>query len=494
MKSFYQFFIIFIAAIGPMGAIAQKPLSLVNYYKYNLKDIETYRFNHKDIELGTNILRADYDVHYTNDKSTSPEGVAKDYLKSISSELGVFNDLRNIRIIKIIPSHTRTYVYFEQHLNNIPIFSSSSIVTVNKYNTVTALLNGFRRIEATNDFNVKPEVSAEDAVRTASNYINLRSETRQPPITELTIFESIDRGMELAWVVNISTLDPLGVWRIFINANDSRIIHVDDIASYSPINGQGMVFEPSPTKYTNNSYGDPGYTDNNNATSTELDAARISVTLQDITFEDNVYKLKGPYCVVENKEPPSLNIPELINPNAFNFTRNQPEFEAVMCYYHVDKAARRVEQLGYSNSSLMEISVDPHGLDGSISPGHYDPIGHYLGLGTYMVDGAEDGDIIWHEFAHILQHKIGSGITGTASETVALKEGSSDYWALSYSNSITQNQSLQWSTWHAHSPYFAGRDANVTWVYPNLLGKDDHENGQIGSVPSSVSGDLSFSS
>lgn len=173
---------------------AQDQYANVNYNKPNFKNIVTYRENYQDIEVGTNVLRADYNVHYTNSKFTNPESIAKEYLKSISLELGVFNDLRNVKIIKTIASHTCTYVYFEQQLNNVPIFSSSSIVTVNKDNTVTALLNGFREVTLDDNISQTPKISENNAIQLAYEYLDFANNIEKLTKTELLIFDSNDKG------------------------------------------------------------------------------------------------------------------------------------------------------------------------------------------------------------------------------------------------------------------------------------------------------------
>ena len=71
----------------------------------------------------------------------------------------------------------------------------------------------------------------------------------------------------------------------------------------------------------------------NGATNSCLDSQLVQVILEDLTYENGLYKLKGPYCEVQNIGYYSTAIiPELPTSN-FYFTRDQEQFGSVMCYY-----------------------------------------------------------------------------------------------------------------------------------------------------------------
>jgi hypothetical protein len=286
----------------------------------------------------------------------------------------------------------------------------------------------------------------------------------------------MDKGMELAWKVNIIAMEPLGDWLVMVNANDGRIIHVEDIAeSYD---GAGMIYNPNPISSAQTVYGG-NYVDNNDQNNTSLQNQRVQVTLRDITLENGLYKLKGPYCILEDIETPNDNFPELTNQNGFNYTRDQQEFEAVMVYYHIDKASRRVQELGYNETDLKTFIADPHGLNGNDNS-HFMSSQNYVAFGEGGVDDAEDADVIWHEYAHAIQENLGAGNMSYSGETMSIQEGSSDYWAVSYKRSIS---SYNWGlvfNWDGHNPFWDGRSADLDWVYPaNYV--YGHTGGQIWS-------------
>ena len=461
--------------IGNLYCFGQKPVEKSKYEKYNLRLIETYKDNSKKRDKKSEIIRANYSESYFTNKHKQADSVALSYLRFKQKELGISENLDDVRIKKVRKTPGGKYVYFEQVYNGIPVFSTSSMVAINQGDTVTYMLNNFRQFEKS--LKTKAKITNNEALEIASNYLNIETKINRKPKTELVLFESIDKGMELAWKVNVVAMKPMGDWQVIINANDSRIIHVEDLAMYH--NGSGMIYNPNPITSAQTTYGG-NFVDNSDANNTSLQNERIQVTLRDITLENGLYKLEGPYCVLDDIETPSDNFPELSNQNGFNYTRNQQEFEAVMVYYHIDLASRYVESLGYDEPDLRTFSADPHGLDGADNS-HYMPTPNYVAYGEGGVDDAEDADIIWHEYGHALQWNLGTGYMPSVGETMSVKEGSSDYWAVSYSRSVSTYNWWLWANWDGHNTFWDGRRADLDWVYPDDY-VSGHDGGQIWSA------------
>ena len=271
-----------------------------------------------------------------------------------------------------------------------------------------------------------------------------------------------------------------------------RIIHVQNTENYT--NGTGKVYNPNPTTTAETTYGGY-YVDNNDANNYYLEQELQSKTLRDLTYQNGKYNLKGPYCWVYDCEPPYTNIPKLSSPYGFNYTRDQEEFEAVNVYYHVDLAGRRVHSLlGYYPSGLNYLIADPHGGEvGEVDNSGYVPGSNYLWFGDGGVDGAEDAEIIWHEYAHAIQQHVGDGNMTYSGETKAVQEGSSDYWAVSYSRAISDYNWALFADWDMNNEFFNEYDRRRLdrhdMVYPDdYLFEDDpriksegHYNSQIWS-------------
>jgi hypothetical protein len=461
---------------------AQKPKEVSTFEKINLKPIECIvdeEFGKIDKE--TKALRVNRNEYFQFENNET-EAIVLSYLKEKQNVYGLSENLEDFKIIKVVESPAGKYVYCQQYINNIPVYATNFVIYINKENVVTYALNEFRNITKYKDVIKESSITNGEAIKIAQKYLDTKDIIGEPKI-ELVYFESIDKGLELAWKVNINSLNPLGDWLIFVSATDKYIIHSEDIAIYVDVSTK--VFNPNPistaqTTYGSNSY----YKDNNDATNSYLNAQLKTVTLSNIKYESGIYKLEGTYCKIEDIENPTgHNINPVITTSGgftgFNYTRDQTEFEAIMCYYHVDAAGKRVSQLGYNVSGLNAIRVDPHGLSGADNS-HYVSSSNYLAFGDGGVDDAEDADVIWHEYGHAIQNNLGMGNMSYSGETMSLQEGSSDYWAVSQKRSLSSYNWGLFADWDGHNEFWAGRRADLNWVYPTDY-VPGHNGGQIWS-------------
>ena len=459
---------------------AQKSEEITRLEKLNLKPIKSVMDEQKGIiDNETRALRVNRNESFKSETLKETNAIALFYLQEKRDVYGLSGNLNDIKITETVESPAGQYVYCQQYMNDIPVFATNFIIYFNKENIITYTLNEFRNVAKYRDVKDKPSVNVNNALKTANEYLNITGNAIDNPKTELVYFESIDKGLELAWKINIiSTKKPLGSWQIFVSAEAGHIIHVE--STRTAANGNGKVFNPNPLVSANVSYGG-NYVHNNGATNSYLDGQLLQVTLNDITYENGLYKLKGPYCTVQDLEYPyGHNIPELATSN-FYYTRNQEEFEAVMCYYHVDLSARRIMQLGYAiPNGLKNLRVDPHGAWGDRNA-YYD-WSNYLtfGGGGDYVDAAEDADVIWHEYGHAIQFNFTPAGMSYSGETQSLQEGSSDYWATSYKRQLYPNYWQALCVWFDMNIPVVARRADLNWVYPTnyVWG---HNGGQIWS-------------
>jgi hypothetical protein len=108
-------------------------------------------------------------------------------------------------------------------------------------------------------------------------------------------------------------------------------------------------------------------------------------------------------------------------------------------YFHIDRSQRYMQALGYNGARRIAgyaLPVDPHALNGadnSLYVGGAVAGQGKLYLGDGGVDDAEDPDIVLHEFFHAVQDWIApSAFFGpSSSQSRAMGEGFSDYWAYS---------------------------------------------------------------
>lgn len=465
--------LIFVMLLGMLLTVsAQKPHSASkNLEIHNLKPITTYKAVNGKIDRTTGIWRFKTNLEAKVTPGT-PEQMAREFVSRYQTRTFPKNDVSQLKAVHVSESPAGYHVRFQQTINDIPVYRSDMTVTIRKSDyTVTAVANNLR--PAIRMKSMQPVIDKKTAIDIAMKKLDVKE---QPSIlkSQLSILDTKDRGPVLTHHVTMVTMKPMGDWQVFVDARTGEVLHIEDIMRYSKkkADGSGMVFEPDPLTTAGVTYGAP-YSDQNDTDVTELNNERVNVVLRDLTKQGDNYILEGPYVVLSDLESPTDNFPALSDSTEFNFTRAQEEFEDVMVYYHVDLSYRRLMELGFNIPSLLAFQADPHGLNGDDNS-HFVPSGNYCAWGEGGVDDAEDADVIWHEYAHAIQDNITGGMAYTG-ETQSLQEGSSDYWAVSYSRSISDYDWYKVFNWDGHNEFWSGRLANLNWVYP-----DDYVSGHNG--------------
>jgi len=444
--------------------------------KFSLKPIEfVFDEQLRKIDKETGVLRVNPNAFFKLEGSSDAVTIAWAYLQANSDLYGI--NFNQVNFSHITESPSGNYVYFRQYISGTSVGVTNFTVYVNRDNVVTYTLNEFRNVTSANNSTSVSLFNEHDALEIVIEYLSIKGDFIRDPIIESIYFESIGKGLELAWLISIiSEEHPLG-WLIVVSANYGRIIHAE-IAG-RPANGTSKVFNPSPLVSAGVPYGYGNCYQHNNWTNNPcLENQMIQVTLRDLTFENGLYKLKGPYVTVERFRTLTTHIiPELPTQN-FNFTRDQEEFAAVMAYYHVDLAARRILELGYEiPDHLKRIKIDPHGTEGR-NAFYIQPFSNFILLGSSFgnrsgnafVPAAEDADVIWHEYAHAIFWTFGANsipFLSLPGITWALFEGSADYWATSYKRSLYPNDWQAYARWFDmdHTPWIPRR-TDLDWVYP----------------------------
>ncbi len=150
-----------------------------------------------------------------------------------------------------------------------------------------------------------------------------------------------------------------------------------------------------------------------------------------------------------------------------------------MVYHFIDASQRYIQELGFFNIQNLPIGCDPHGLSGSDNS-HYLPGSNRLAWGEGGVDDAEDADVILHEYGHAIQHGTVPGWGG--GQEGAMGEGFGDYWAGSYSQTISDFNSHWVFNWDGHNNWWPGRVLNSTKHYPEDIVGQVHSDGEIWSA------------
>jgi subtilisin-like proprotein convertase family protein len=404
---------------------------------------------------------------------------ARDYLTAQADSLGLDSPrLSDLAHVFTHHSSVGSVERFEQRVQGLPVYNAEIAVTLQTSGEVTYVYSTYQ--PGLQLVSTMPVVAPAEARLTAAAAFDLQGPYNHE-LARLLVFPD-KAGARLAYQVELSPISGKnGAYEVIVDARSGAILQARDQAERAT--GTGMVFNPDPLTTASAAYGATGYTDANDADSTQLSAQRQSVTLQDITLAGSTYSLVGPYAHIVDVESPSNGLFAQTNSN-FSFTRTQNGFEAVNAYYHLDKFLRYLNvTLGLDVMPIQYtggVRFDPSGESGDDNS-HYDPTTGVLVFGEGGVDDAEDADVLIHELGHGIHDWVTGG---NLSSEEGLSEGIGDYFAQSYSRALglwpLSNPAYQYTfSWDGHNPFWNGRTTNYTAHYPSGLTGDEHDDGQI---------------
>ncbi|MDK9700975.1 MAG: T9SS type A sorting domain-containing protein [bacterium] len=320
-----------------------------------------------------------------------------------------------------------------------------------------------------------PLISEQNAITIAQTAMQTSGEN-YPPVVKMQAWLSPTETSHLIYRVTLTPTTPNGEWEALIDASSGEVLRTQETSRY--IDGSGYTFDPDPLTTGQATYGSTGYVDGNDADTQQLTAQRRLRVLREITLNSGTYRLTGPWVSITNFEAPNTAPVTATHPDSFRYTRSPSGFEDVHVYAHIDSAQRWIQYLGFNNIQHTSMQIDPHGLNGDDNS-YFLPSSNRIAYGEGGVDDAEDVDVVWHEYGHSIQYSQVSNWGG--GEAGSLGEGFGDYWAGSYSASISSFRREWVYNWDGHNTYWDGRVLNSTMVYPANMGGSIHENGQIWS-------------
>ncbi|KVE32724.1 M36 family metallopeptidase [Burkholderia sp. TSV86] len=415
-------------------------------------------------------------------KKADAATMAREFIAAHAAQLGIDqSSVANLAVAAERRDDTFTVVRFQQRAAGLPVYDSDIAVTVTPDGRVLYVASN--AVSGVTLVSSKSQaVDSQQALDRARAYLgiggfaNVRS--------QLVAFVD-GNGTHTAWKVRGKPQDSLhGDWELIIDANSGEVLRAEDKASYAT-DGAGFAFLPDPLSSTRSSYGSTGFKDNNNADSTQLTAARVPVTLKELTQAGTNYKLAGPYAVCVDFDAPNDNACPAQTSTTFDFTRSSPYFEAVNAYYHIDTFLRYVNlDLGIKATPYQYaggVQYDPHGQSGADNSSYSSSSGK-LSFGQGGVDDAEDADVVVHELGHGIHDWI---TNGGLSQVEGLSEGTGDYLAAGYNRDHgrwnSSDAQYNWVfVWDGHNEYWAGRvtNYNVGRTYAQIRNQEIHSAGQ----------------
>ncbi|MBI5474566.1 MAG: T9SS type A sorting domain-containing protein [Ignavibacteriae bacterium] len=416
----------------------------------------------------TGVTRAIYNARFSS-TGTTPAHIADSFLRTNKDELQLSNEKSQLTITETKATRNASHVRYRQTYEGLPVHDGELIVSIDAHSHVSMVINNIKsNIRTLIPTKRIGDAAAWQVVRnTLPTDATVIGDRQTVP---LMVWQDKAGEYHIAYRVRLTTENPSGDWEAFVDASSGKILSMENrFANSNRHQGSGNVYLTDPLSAAKKRYGAAGFTDNNDADSDSLTHYLTLVTLDSLTFEDGVYKLKGPYCEITDLESPidPLFYSEA-TPHAFTYTRSRQEFEAVNAYYHITQSYKYIESLGFSSASLQTVRVDPHGLSGQDNS-HYSPNGNWIAMGEGGIDDAEDVDVILHEYAHAIV--FNSCPSWGGGESGALGEGYSDYWAASSSRIAKGWQPTDYEynwvfNWNSHNIFQLGRSLNDTRTYP----------------------------
>ena len=491
-----------LALFFSLNIMAQKPMEK-RAFEISLEADEAIQSvikNNKRVNIKTGKPLALYGLNYEVPEG-SPESMAMYYLEQESKTLGIpESELANLRHHATRTTDAGSVVRYRQYYGDYPVNKAEVTISISPENRVVYVMNSYVVFK---DINAIPSVSEEHAFELAKNHININAPVMFSD--NRVMVYSNPKMTRLAHEVTVLTNDPLGEWHVFVDAQTEEIFKVVDMNQYynshkkdkkdkvkkkepkkseryRRVDGVCFVFDPDPLSSNMVPYGG-GYVDGGDADTPQLDAARISVTLNNITLTGSTYSLVGPLAQIVDFDAPNTGLFTQDSPD-FSFTRNEQGFEPANTYYHIDYL------MNYINNTLGcdvmpyqyagGVKFDPHGAGGADNS-FYTPGTAQLSFGEGCVDDAEDSDVIHHELGHGLHDWVTAGGNSGAE---GLGEGTGDYVAQSYNRGLGNwgpgDPQYNWVfNWDGHNVCWPGRVTNYGGSYPGDLTGSIHTDGQM---------------
>ena len=354
--------------------------------------------------------------------------------------LGISPDLNNLVTEKISSGSVTKHVRFSQTYNGIPVFRSATVVSIDRANRVYKIVSDYY---PGIDIRTKPSISIEQALAIAW----ARKDPLEPSNeleAKLFIYVNNESTYHLAWIV----IAPSEVEMVIIDAQSGDILEVvPTIIDYD--NGGGWGFIPDPGTSERQTSFPSGY---------DFDSIRDWCVLRDLSTQtgDDPWRIQGRYAW-SSGDPYRSGflydpVTELYRTD-FQYSIDEPGFEEVNAYYHIDTIRRYLNtitnfptsQLRWNNMAGTNTeAIEFIGRSSRKNPDNYynfvdDYIKYHVGRfeGGITRDGGEDLSLVIHEYGHAL-HDALMEMTGLdlSSDGSGVTEGIADYLAISYRRSL----------------------------------------------------------
>ena len=402
-----------------------------------------------------------------------PVSIARAFVNANAALLGVEGIRRRLGLARIIESPGARHVLFQQRHVGLRVHRAYVTVHMDRGNRVYMAKN--RAIPA--DLlpgTARYKITVTSAIRRAIRSIKAKAADTKVLGTERLWFP-VEAHLRPAIRVRVQRNVPREEWIIHVDGRTGKTLSKYDNLALAT--GRARVFDPNPVV----ALGD---------WKPLLRNGRPIRPPAETYREARLGSLKGTGYLEGRRVSTRPTRKRVRRPDhRFLFESTESGFDEAMVYFHVDRAIRYLESLGYRGRRAIfrgPLGVDAHGTRDDNS--WYSPGLRRLTFGTGGVDDAEDAEIILHEFGHALQDAICPDF-GQSDEAAAMGEGFGDYLAASFfADRKPPRFRPTVGSWDAIAdggdpPCMRRVDENLTFEgFDHSPNADEHENGKIWSA------------
>ena len=407
----------------------------------------------------------------TRPRRGAPHVLAETFIGNNAGLLGTAGvRLRRVRQIESLGAH---HVIFQQRLQGLPIQRAYLTVHMGKDGSIYLVKN---RV-VPRDFLAPAApfaISMATARRRALQSVGSRSKSVRIVASEQLWFP-VKSILRPAYRVRIQKRKPRADWVVFVDGETGRILRKFDNLSEAVF---AKVFDPNPVIALRS-------------------ARRLVEHDKFLVPPDNAYvrvrlrALRNTGSLDGRRVSTSLTRRRVnLKRDDLQFASDNPRFEEVMTYFHIDRAIGYLESLGFRGNRAIfrePLAINANGTDEDNS--WYSPHDRSITFGLGGVDDAEDAEIILHEFGHAIQDAICPGF-GQSPEAAAMGEGFGDYFAASFfAEKKPPRYQTSIGTWDGvgmtqfDPPCVRRVDLKLTYEsFDHGETADEHDNGQIWSA------------
>ena len=357
---------------------------------------------------------------------------------------GAFTDPRRspLRVFRVTPRRSMEHVMVLQYHGDLRVHRGGYTVSfrlrpgpggVVVRDAVSAMGRYFPGISAS--FDVTPKVTRDEALAAASDAVAPGAALTEPPAHTLLIYP-LAGSYRLAWQVEFRTAEPLGRWRVHVDAHSGEILEAQNRIMHGNVSGDVWPMNPIRSPALANFPFRDAYVTRNSATVTtdalgDYDDAGAATV-------DTV--LSGPFVDVINEDvaeatysgPPGV---------VWSYPVSDTHFDEINVFYHINIFHAHVKNnLGFAGADIQLPAVVHYGT--AFGNAFYDGtmIAFGDGDGIWTDNFAQD-DVIYHEYGHFLFDRAISMGYGW-NEVGAMQEGGADYFACSFGNDSVNGESI----------------------------------------------------